>query len=75
MNINWEDSKEPEPIIHSSGRGRRGMYYFGKVSTGFCVDLDRRLNQGTAFVGNAPTLNEAKKIAQEFDNSNEKLTS
>jgi len=79
MNIKWEDSTEEDPIIHSSGRGERGMYYFGKVSTGFCISLD--LNQyagdgktGSAFIGNSKTLDGAKAEAQRFEDSDEVLT-
>lgn len=72
--IQWDDSTEQEPIIFTSGRGLKGEYYMGKVSIGFCVSLDRTLGRGTAFIGNGKTLDEAKKVAEEFDTTNQVLT-
>ena len=76
MIIKWKDSTEEDPIIYTSGRGRRGEYYMGKVSCGFCISMDIKKHEGggTAFIGNALTLDRAKTEAQRFDNSNDKLT-
>lgn len=73
MKIEWQDSEEDNPIIYTWGKGRRGEYYMGKVSIGFCVSMDMPTG-GIAFIGNGSTLDEAKAVAERFDRSDDKLT-